>query len=210
MEARRLDRDNYTREEYIALLETTADKIEYHNGKIMMMAGAKGPHNRIVMDLTGQLYNNPNGCKPHGSDQALSLPEYNKYLFPDLMFVCDEDNGNVYEDESEIFLMNPCLIIEVLSKKTAEYDRTPKFTMYRSLPTFREYILIDSRRMQIEAFYKEDEKGWIIQNLWKPEQQLTIHTLGTSLTLTQIYQSTGLQPVEDFDNLPEWLPGINE
>ncbi len=199
MEARLQERSNYTREEYIDLLESSSRKMEYHDGQIVMMAGATAPHNRITMNLSGLLYNNPNSCEPHGSDQALSLPAFRKYVFPDLMFVCDSDEGSLYDDDSDRFLVNPCLIVEVLSQKTAEYDRTEKFVMYRSLPTFREYILIDSRKMQVESFYREDDTtSWIIQNLWLPEHELTFHTLGKELTLEQIYLRTNLKPVDLF------------
>ena len=204
MYARTLPRNDYSRAEYQQMLERSEEKLEYHGGKILSMAGAKGPHNRIVMDLTGRLYDNPKSCEPHGSNQALSLPAYDKYIFPDLMFVCEE-SGNVYEDEAKLFLTNPCLIIEVLSKNTAEYDRTAKFAMYRSLPSFQEYVLVDSRKMQVESFCREDSKGWIIQNLWRAEQELTFHTLGATLSLEEIYRRTTLQPVQNMGELTAWI-----
>lgn len=206
MEAKLLARGDYTREEYIDLLEASEQKLEFHDGQIVMVAGAKGPHNRITMNLSGLLYNNPKDCEPHGSDQALTLPAFRKYVFPDLMFVCDSDDGSIYDDESERFLVNPCLIVEVLSTKTAEYDRTEKFVMYRSLPTFREYVLIDSRKMQVESFYREDDTSWIIQNLWLPEHELTFHTLGKKLKLEQIYRRTELKPVDLFKRTHDLPP----
>jgi len=173
MEAELLARCDYTREEYVDLLEKSEQKMEYHDGQIVMMAGATGPHNRITMNLSGLLYGNPNNCEPQGIDQALTLPAFRKYVFPDLTFVCDADKGSLYDDDSDQFLINPCLIVEVLSRKTAECDRTEKFVIYRSLPTFREHLLIDSRKMQVESFYREDDTSWIIQNLWLPEHELT-------------------------------------
>jgi Uma2 family endonuclease len=81
MEANLPERNDYTREEYIDLLEGSAQKMEYHDGQIVMRAVATGPHNRITMNLLGLLYDNPNDCEPHGSDQALTLPAFRKYVF---------------------------------------------------------------------------------------------------------------------------------
>lgn len=185
----------YTVEEYIVLQETSDQKLEYHHGRIYAMAGATAKHNRICANLNGLLYDNTNNCELHISDQAVRIAAHNRYVYPDVSFVCNKE-GSEFEDDNERFLLNPCLLIEVLSEKTAEYDRTTKFAMYRALPSFKEYVLIDSRKMYVESFYRKDAKHWIMQNAWQPEQEITFHALGKSLTLGEVYRRTQLKPIE--------------
>jgi len=189
MEAQNLRDKDYTVEEYIMLLDGSLEKLEYHDGKVVAMAGALGGHNKITMNLTLLLGDNKNGCLPQHSDQAITIPLFNRYIYPDLSFTCQEEK---YTDENERFLTNPSLVIEVLSAKTAKKDQGSKFNWYFSLPSVKEYLIVDSLTMDVKSYYRKDDNNWAIQSLWQEDQVLKVITLGEEITLKEIYSRVTL------------------
>ena len=178
----------YTAEEFFDLLERTGEKYEFEAGAVRLMAGGTYDHNAIKTDVAVNLGSHAlqhGSCEPFDSDQAVFIPDHATYVFPDLSFVCDEAQ---FEDEARRRLLNPALLIEVLSESTETYDRGDKFRKYRSLPSFREYILIDSRRYLVECFYKENNKLWHIDSCVDPYGSVYIHTLTTHLPLSVMYR----------------------
>jgi len=189
METHRIDNKKYTTEEYIALLDAGQAKLEYYDGEIVSMAGALGAHNRIAMNLTLRLGRNANNRQAHNSDQAVTIPLFNHYLFPDLSFTCRKGE---YTTENKRFLSNPSLIIEVLSDATKDNDRGRKFNWYFSLPSVKEYLMVDSLTMDVKSYYRKDDNNWAIQSLWRKDQVLEVFTLGEKLTLDEIYEGVEL------------------
>jgi len=189
MEARQILNKKYTTEEYIALLDAGQAKLEYYDGEIVSMAGALGAHNRIAMNLTLRLGRNANNCQAHNSDQAVTIPLFNHYLFPDLSFTYRKGE---YTTENKRFLSNPSLIIEVLSDATKDNDRGRKFNWYFSLPSVKEYLMVDSLTMDVKSYYRKDDNNWAIQSLWRKDQVLEVFTLGEKLTLDEIYEGVEL------------------
>lgn len=187
MEASVFDRNNYTEAEYFELFDKFDRKIEYHDGSIERMAGAPSAHNDIATNLLIALAKNAKKCKPHNSDQAVSIPAFKRYVYPDLSFSC---GGAEFadDDKKRIFLLNPALVIEVISEESAERDEIRKFNWYFSIPTVKEYIVVHSLRKEVKSFLRKDKKTWIMQSLWEEEQLLSISTLGEELTLGKIYQ----------------------
>lgn len=197
MEARLLSEQRYTLDEYMSLADKSQEKLEYHDGLIVAMAGASPAHNRIVTDLSAYLVTLSDYCRGFNSDQAIAIESQNRYVFPDLSFVCDDED----KFDKDRFLKNPSLLIEVLSDKTEKHDRGPKFSWYRSLPSFKEYVLIDSRALRVESFFHRADGHWDIQNHYLPEQELYFHTLGLSITLERIYKRVNFDPEKPFDLL---------
>ncbi|MEL7220666.1 MAG: Uma2 family endonuclease [Bacteroidota bacterium] len=180
----------YTKEEYFELQEQSDIKLEYHNGLIIeAMAGGSANHSRIQTDLTVLLASGEHHCHAFNSDMAIGIKEQNRYVYPDLSFVCGED---VFEDQKQRFLANPCLIIEVISPSTKDIDRGTKFSWYRSLTSFKEYVLIQSEEYGVESWYKEEEDLWRIQSAKSLDQSIYVHTLGMKVTLKDIYQRVDL------------------
>jgi len=110
------------------------------------MSGAKVPHNIITTNLLATLYNKLKGkkCKPFNSDQRIHIPSNTLFTYPDISIICgDDDDYNV---------LNPTVIIEVLSKSTRNSDRREKFKLYRDIKTFKEYIGVDSASIHMEVF----------------------------------------------------------
>ena len=189
------DRSDYTVEEYIALLEEGEQKYEYDNGRIYLMAGAKPPHNRIQYDLIPAIAvrSRDAGCRGFGSDQAVWIELEGRYVFPDLVYSCEPEDKF---DQAELGLVNPSLIIEILSKRTEKRDRGEKFDWYRSIPSFREYVLIDSRSIAAQGYYRHDDGRWTIQNHYRRNQSVRFHTLGIEVPLNEIYQRVHFEEEE--------------
>jgi len=152
-----------------------------------MMAGGTSKHSKIKGDLNAFLTISARGgkCEPFDSDLAVFIPKWDSYVFPDLSFVCDEAK---YGDEAQRRLLNPALLIEVISESSGDYDRGEKFGKYRSLDSFREYMLIDSRRYAVECWYKEDEKIWRMDDTFARDESVYLHTLEITLPLEEIYR----------------------
>lgn len=184
MEALQLESRSYSKKEYFALLEQSLHKLEYLNGEIRMMSGGSIAHNDIIDNVFGVLWTNKGTCKVKNSENAVAIDHLNTYFFPDLTVTCSKPE---YEEGGIAKLTNPELIIEVLSKSTAEYDRTDKFTAYRQLDSFKEYILIDSQRMRVDTFYREKKEFWHIRSYFNPDHEVEVRTLNLLLPITEIY-----------------------
>ncbi|TXF91240.1 Uma2 family endonuclease [Neolewinella aurantiaca] len=193
MEALQLEKRRYSREEYFALLKESVYKLEYLDGEIRMMSGGSIAHNDIIDNVFGNLWSKRNSCKVKNSENAVFIETLNSYFFPDLTVTC---NKPTYEEGGIAKLTNPELIIEVLSESTADYDRTDKFTAYRQLESFKEYILIDSRRMRVDTFYRNTNQYWRIGSYYEPEHEVEVRTLGLQLPLSIIYDDV-VFPVKD-------------
>jgi len=148
-------------------------------------------HNRIVFNVTISLGIKIQGksCDILGSDQRVYIPSNSLYTYPDLTIVCDQP---IPAEEDKMSLTNPSAIVEVLSPTTKNYDRTTKFTLYQDIPTFQEYILIDSRSVLVEHHYKNADGQWICQTSDQFTDSLAIKTVDVSVLLSDIYKGTGL------------------
>ena len=146
-------------EEYFYMLEKSDVKLEYHAGSIVAMTGAQPAHNRICIRLaylfedclqTGQ-------CIVLNSDQLVKIEAFQKYTFPNLVIVCEDA---IYEKSPNGLdaLENSSIIIEVSSDSTEFYDRTDKFYCYQTLISLKEYVLISSKKKQVEVFKRFNEK----------------------------------------------------
>ncbi len=149
-------------EEYFDLLAKSDVKLEYNGGEIVAMAGAQPVHNTLVVNLTGELFYclKSKGCVLLNSDQLIKVEECDKYTFPDLVIACQKP---VYEKSPGGLdaLLNPEIIIEVLSPSTESYDRLEKFDCYKTIPSFREYVLVSSSRKKVEVIKKLNEAEWL-------------------------------------------------
>ena len=181
----------FSLKDYLDVEEHSGMKHEYYKGTIFAMAGGSQEHNRIVFNMTRSLILQMQGksCDIFGSDQRVHIPSNSLYTYPDLTIVCDPP---IPAEEDKMSLTNPSVIIEVLSPTTKDYDRTTKFTLYQDIPTFQEYILIDSRSVLVEHHYKNADGQWICQTSDQFTDSLAIKTVDVSVLLGDIYKGTGL------------------
>jgi len=174
-------------EEYLALERRSETKNEYLDGEIFAMTGASRRHNRIVLNLgialDGQLKGR--GCEVFTNDMRVHMPSAQVYTYPDVVVVCGEPK---IEDADEDTLLNPKLIVEVLSPSTEGYDRGLKFSCYRSIPTLEEYLLIAQDRVHAEHFVRrQEETAWVFTERDQREDVLDLSSIGCKLALADVY-----------------------
>src|SRR5579872_5325028 len=141
----------FTPEEYLALERAADFKSKYLAGRIYAMAGASANHNRISINaasaINAQSFGKP--CEAYALDMRVRIPMTGLYTYPDVTAVCGEQR---FEDPEQDTLINPMVIIEVLSRSTEAYDRGDKFTHYRSLESLRDYVLVAQSKYQVEHY----------------------------------------------------------
>lgn len=176
-----------TEEEYLVMEEQSEEKHEWYQGEVFAMSGAKVPHNSISGNLYLAIGNHlkRKSCKPFTSDQGIYIEKNGLYTHPDISIVCGKTetrrNKNVY-------ILNPSVIIEVLSPGTKNYDRGGKFELYRDIPSLQEYILIDSETIGVEIFTINEQGFWELKEYTNPDELLLIKTIDLGLPLSDIYE----------------------
>ncbi|MFC0772884.1 Uma2 family endonuclease [Terrimonas alba] len=182
---------NLTIEEYLEFEKTSEEKHEYYKGEIFAMSGSKVPHNTIAMNLSGILVQKlkDKSCKPFNSDQRIYIPQNSLFTYPDISVVCGKTET---KDNDDWNLLNPTVIIEVLSKSTRDYDMGGKFALYRDIVTLKEYILVDSESLNVYAFRINEGGHWELEEYKKMEDTLSIRILELSVSLAEIYEGVSL------------------
>jgi Uma2 family endonuclease len=180
----------YSEEEYLELEREADYKSEYYRGEIFAMAGAGHNHNRIVENLSieigGFLKGKP--CRTYSSDLRIHIPASGLYTYPDLLIICGR---NEYHDNKKDNIINPSVIIEVLSESTSGYDRGEKFHFYRSIPSLNEYVLVDSLSIAAEVFRRNEEGIWFLASeAYSIGEAITLGSIDLTLNLTDIYAET--------------------
>jgi len=189
----------YTPEEYLALEETAIDKSEYHDGEIIPMTGGTTNHNK----LAGNFYKkfpltvNDQDYEIFINDVRLWIPLTRRYFYPDIMVIQGEP---VYQGTNKTVVTNPLVIIEVLSNSTKDYDRGGKFLFYRSIPEFKEYILIDQYSYHIEQFAKNSNRKWELTEYDSSESVLTLESVEFQMPLREIYERINFEVKEEEGN----------
>ena len=175
-----------TPEEYLAFERKAKTKHEYLDGQIFAMSGASFTHNFITMNTANQLYNQLVGgeCQVAASDMRVKVPQTESYFYPDIVVVCGEPRS---EDNVFDTLMNPTLIVEVLSPSTAAYDRGEKFEHYQQIVSLKEYTLISQDEVHVEQYYRQGMR-WLRFEFRGLEAVLSLRSIGCELGLRDAYR----------------------
>lgn len=180
-----------TPEEYIAferkfLPDSEIVRHEYMNGEIVPMSGASFAHNLITGNISGGLHTYLRGsrCVVFANAMCISIPTARSYFYPDVSVVCEEPR---FEDDVFDMLLNPIVVIEVLSASTEAYDRGEKFARYRQLPSMQEYVLVAQDRVLVEH-YRRQEKQWILTDFQTLDEILPLTSIQCELPLPEIYK----------------------
>lgn len=176
----------YTPEEYLTLERSCETKHEYYNGEIFAMGGASKQHVLIVTNLIGELHSElkEGPCTVYSTDLRVQVAPSGLYTYPDVIVLCDEPR---FSDEQEDTLLNPALIIEVLSESTKDYDRGGKFEQYRTIESFVEYLLIAQDRPHVEHHTRQPDGTWILHETNSLEDTLQLKSVPCSLRIADIY-----------------------
>jgi len=179
------EKKKYTPAEYLALEEAAESKSEYWNGAIVAMSGAKIDHQQLVSNLTVLLSNKLKGkCRVFPSEMKVWVKKRNKFFYPDITVICDKPN--FYKNRRDT-IDNPKLIIEVLSKSTASFDRAEKFLSYQTLESLDEYILISQDKALVEQYIKREDGNWIYKATIGLESAVDFDSVKSALSLSEIY-----------------------
>ena len=182
----------YSPQQYLAIERATQEKNEYFNGEIFALAGASEKHNLIVGNLFASLHAQLKGtpCKVYSSDMRLKVGASGLYTYPDVVALCGETH---FDDEQQDTLLNPNLVIEVLSKSTEGYDRGEKFAHYRKIESLAEYLLISQDKYCIEQYVRRPDNPWLMSEVSKLEEGIELPSIKSRLLLSDVYDR--IQPV---------------
>jgi Uma2 family endonuclease len=174
-------------EEYLEIERRSGERHEYYNGKLIPMAGGTISHNRIARNILGELFTRLSS-KPEyevfGSDQKVYLPKFNFYLYPDAIVVAGQPTQ--VEEQADA-IINPILIVEVLSKSTKNYDGGLKFIEYKSLPSFKEYVLLRQDTAEASTMFLEAPDTWHSYDVEGLDKELWFRTIDERVPMAAVY-----------------------
>ncbi len=184
-------KSRFTVEEYLEFEKKSLEKHEYFQGEIFSMAGADARHNVLFSNLFGELAHKLKGkpCKPFGSDLRIYVEQNALFTYPDISIICGEIVPSALDEDTAT---QPTVLIEILSRSTRNYDQNGKFKLYREIPTLKEFILVDSQAIGIEAFRVNQHGHWELEEYKSREDIFRIPALSISIPVNEIYEGTKL------------------
>ena len=179
-----------TPEEYLARERKALEKSEYRNGQIHAMPGASRAHNLITVNIPSELHFQlrERTCEVYSNDMRVKVSAAGLYTYPDVVVVCDEPR---FEDNQFDILLNPTVLIEVLSPSTAAYDRGEKFASYQKLDSLCEYVLISQDRVRVEHYLRQED-AWNLTEFHSLTDVLQLVSIECELSLQAIYAKVRL------------------
>jgi Uma2 family endonuclease len=176
----------YTRPEYLALERAAETKSEYADGVILAMTGGTRAHSLIIGNIVRRLGNQLDGrpCEVHPNDLRVRIEAENRYVYPDVVVVCGEPD---LEDDHQDTLLNPTLVVEVLSPSSEAYDRGRKFGAYRTIPSLRDYLLVAQDEPRAERFSRSDGGLWTLRETVGLDGAVELPAIDCVLPMREIY-----------------------
>ncbi len=187
MEAVKIDK-KYTLEDYFELEKSKNEKFEFWDGNVWSMSGASFAHNLVVRNLNTEvdIELREKGCSVFPSDMRIKVPAYSPYRYPDLTALCGK--AEIEKVGGLELLVNPQVIFEVLSESTEAFDRGDKFSYYKSIESFTEYILVAQHRPHVTQFIKHGDGFWMQTEFNDLNDVLEIKSVPCKLPLKTIYR----------------------
>lgn len=181
-----LPKKHWTSDEYLAFEYDSVEKHEFVDGEVYMMSGASENHNLIVANLIitlgSQLRGRP--CKLYPSDMQVQISSPRDYYYPDLSIVCRE--AEIVRHKQDI-LLNPTLIVEVLSPSTERFDRGRKFENYRTIPSLQTYLLVAQDRVHVEQYVLQEKGSWLLTEVKSLDAVIELISIDCQLLLSDVY-----------------------
>ena len=183
-----------TPREYLELERKSEIRSEYIAGRIFVMSGASRRHNLIAVNLSREVSSQLRGkpCEAYVSDMRVKVAPTGMYTYPDIVAVCGEPR---FEDAQVDTLLNPTVIIEVLSESTEAYDRGEKFAHYRRLETLREYVLVAQDKVRIEHYRRQEGGEWVLSEVSDAASTLHLPSIDCHVGVGAIYEKVEFEPV---------------
>lgn len=181
-----------TPEDYLAIEREADFKSEYYRGEMFAMAGASRVHILIVSNavrtLGNQLLNRD--CHVYSNDMRVKVNKLKKYTYPDIVITCGKET---FEDDQADTLVNPVLIIEVLSESTEAYDRGKKFEHYQYLESLSEYLLISQDSYRVEQYVRQNDRTWTYHEFHDLDDVVKLATIGCELAFKDVYLKIAME-----------------
>ena len=176
-----------TPEQYLEIERKADFRSEYFNGEMFAMAGAQRAHNQLVASLIGELGQQFRGrpCDVYPSVMRLRVSATGLYTYPDVSVACGEQR---FADSSVDTLLNPSVIVEVLSPSTEAYDRGRKFEQYQSIESVREYVLVASDRVHVDLYTRLADGRWLLTSASRLEDALNLESVQARIVLSDVYE----------------------
>lgn len=186
-------RQYISEEDYLTMEEVSPVRHEYFDGEIFQMAGASERHNNIAGNIYGELYSQlkKRPCKVYQNDMRLYVKKEGIYTYPDVMVVCGKPEIKKYKNLDNI--LNPVLIVEVLSPSTADYDKGAKFEQYRTIESFKEYLLVSQDAKQITRYTKQANGSWNLMDFIGDKTEISLDSIECSLAMKNIYDKVDFE-----------------
>ncbi|MEI8022048.1 MAG: Uma2 family endonuclease [Schlesneria sp.] len=178
--------------EYLKIERAASYRNEYFRGQMFAMAGGSARHSRIKTNVLGYLNSRLKGqpCSTYDSDLRVKCPT-GLYTYPDASVLCGELE---FDDEHKDTVLNPTLLVEVLSKSTEAYDRGKKFDHYRTIPSLREYVLVSQDEPMVQRFVRNDDDTWTLSAVSSLDQAATLSSIRIDLPLAEVYERVDFTP----------------
>lgn len=175
-----------TETEYLAIERAAEFKSEFYNGEMFAMAGASREHNRIKENLIVELGSRFKGgpCQTYSSDQRLKVKKTGLYTYPDIVIVCGKGE---YAENDRDTLLNPTVVIEVLSPTTEQYDRVTKLRQYKQLASLKEYVLVSQKEPAVDSFVRKPDGKWEWVDVQGLAGELVFQSVPARIPLTDVY-----------------------
>lgn len=174
-----------TEEQYLYLERQAQTKSEFHDGQMFAMAGASPNHALLSGGILALLYRQmPPGCRVFSPDLRIKVAAAGLYTYPDCSVICGDLQ---YSGDQKDVVTNPLLIVEVLSPSTEGYDRGKKFELYRTIESFREYLIVHQDRRHVEHYSKQDDGSWVLREHSGVDGLVAIARLNVQIGLGELY-----------------------
>lgn len=191
---------HYTRDEYLELEEKAKEKHEYHNGEIITMTGGTTNHNILALKMAAKLLSflEDEDYQIYIGDVRLWIEKYRRYTYPDVMIIKGQ---TIYEGKGKTTVINPLLIVEILSKSTENYapqsgtfgEQNDKFDSYRTLPTLQEYLLVDQYQYYVKQFTKTLENKWLLTDYRGQDAMIKLESINLEISLESLYKKINFE-----------------
>lgn len=197
-----LPKQRLTPEQYLEIERRADHKSEYLSGEIFALAGVSEAHALVMGNIFSELHQQLKArpCKVYQSEMRVKVDATGLYTYPDVVVVCGEAR---FDDSRTDTLLNPTVLIEVLSKSTEGYDRGEKFLHYRRLGSVTDYLMVSQHTLRIEHFVRQQEDQWLLSEASGPEAIVEISSIGCRLALAEVYDKVDFSTGDEGPALPD-------
>ena len=182
-----------TEAEYLEIERAALAKSEFYQGEMFAMSGGKPEHSLIATNMAREFGNRlrDGGCVVYNADLRIKVEATGLYTYPDLSVICGPLR---FAEGTDDTVVNPTVLVEVLSESTEGYDRGTKFEHYRQIPTLKDYLLVSQKAPRIEQFSRQADGRWLLNEAVGMEKSLELPSLGISVSLAEIFAQVNFLP----------------